>query len=187
MNCPNCGRELAEGEICICANSSEPEVEQNTNTYQEPQQAEPVGAYYNPNASYQGYYNPPINNEQQSNQQYYAPEYQQNPQYYVPNQKPPVRTDYPEGYKIKKKYVAVLLGAFLGVFGIHNFYLGNSTKAIAQLLLSTVGAVIIVGPIASLVWSLVETVLILTEDIDADANNFKIQTFEESLAEKLNK
>ena len=42
------------------------------------------------------------------------------------------RTDYPEGYKIKKKYVAVILAFTFGWLGIHNFYLGNKTKAIVK-------------------------------------------------------
>ena len=181
MNCPNCGKELAEGEICTCTaeNNAAPEA----NIPKEPEYQPSAGAYYSPNVNQQSYYQPvpPVNS--------YEPGYQQppQPQYYVPELKPPARTDYPEGYAIKKKYIAVLLGFILGTLGIHNFYLGNTSKAIAQLLLTTVGAIIVVGPVISLVWSLVETVLLFTENIDADANNFKIQTFEESLAEKLNK
>lgn len=176
MNCPNCNRELAEGEICVCTNAQATENAQ-------PQQ--PVGAYYIPNPQ-----------PQPQPQTYYQPPYQQagfegyqnnqpQPQFYQPEVKEPAKTDYPEGYKIKKKYVAIILGATLGMLGIHNFYLGNSTKAIAQLLLTTLGAMIVVGPVVSLVWSLVETVLILTEDMDADSQNYKIMTLEESIARKL--
>ncbi|MBQ9227422.1 MAG: TM2 domain-containing protein [Eubacterium sp.] len=83
---------------------------------------------------------------------------------------------------MKKKYVAVLLGATLGALGIHNFYLGNQSKAIAQLLICLVGSLLFgLGAVAASVWALIETVQLLTEDIDKDANGFKIMTFEESL------
>ncbi len=36
----------------------------------------------------------------------------------------------------KSKMAAGLLGIFLGAFGVHNFYLGYTGKAIAQLLIS---------------------------------------------------
>ena len=38
--------------------------------------------------------------------------------------------------KPKSKIVAGLLGIFLGAIGVHNFYLGYTGKAIAQLLIS---------------------------------------------------
>lgn len=187
MNCPNCNRELAEGEICVCTKTDATPIENE-------QPAQPVGAYYIPNPNPQAqqtYYQPPqqpeYNGYQPPQQQGYYNPYQQQPQpqYYAPEPKKPASTEYPEGYKIKKKYVTVLLGFFLGAFGIHNFYLGYSSKAIAQLLLSTVGAIFVIGPVVSLIWSLVETVLILTENMDADAENYKIMTFEESLARTL--
>lgn len=39
----------------------------------------------------------------------------------------------------KSKLVAGLLGIFLGGFGVHNFYLGYTGKAVTQLVLSIVG------------------------------------------------
>lgn len=171
--CPNCGKELAEGEICACANQpveqpapqTEPQPE-----YTAPQpEAAPQPEYYAPQ---QEYYDP-------AQQQYGAPFYAAP----VAPSKPAARTDYPEGYKIKKKYVAVLLGYCLGVFGIHNFYLGNKNKGLAQVLLTTVGSIFTFGfsAVAVAIWSIVETTLILTEDINADANGFKIKTLEELL------
>lgn len=168
MNCPNCGRVLAEGEVCQCMNQNYNQDAQ-ANTYAQPQYAQ-QGEYYNPGFT---------------GAAYTAPTYDPNAQqpYYTPDMMAqPARTDYPAGYKIKKKYVAVLLGAFLGGLGIHNFYLGNSSKAIAQLLLTTVGSLFVfLGPIAASIWALVETVQLLTETIDRDANGYKIQTFEEAL------
>lgn len=40
------------------------------------------------------------------------------------------------GYAQKSKIVAGLLGLFLGTLGVHNFYLGYTGKAVAQLLLT---------------------------------------------------
>ena len=37
----------------------------------------------------------------------------------------------------KSKIAAGLLGIFLGTFGVHNFYLGNTGKAVAQLLFAS--------------------------------------------------
>lgn len=66
---------------------------------------------------------------------------------------------------------------------MHNFYLGNSSKGVAQILLSTLGALLFgLGPIAVAIWAVVETTLLLTEKINADANNYKIMTFAEELA-----
>lgn len=42
----------------------------------------------------------------------------------------------PAGYPQKSKMAAGLLGIFLGGLGVHNFYLGYTGKAVAQLLIS---------------------------------------------------
>ncbi|MEJ5998789.1 TM2 domain-containing protein [Corynebacterium sp. H130] len=67
----------------------------------------------------------------------------------------------------KTKVVAALLAFFLGAFGAHNFYLGSSGKAIAQLMLFLFGAFtslfiigfFILGALET--WVLIEFVLIL--------------------------
>lgn len=71
----------------------------------------------------------------------------------------------------KSKLVAGLLGIFLGSLGIHNFYLGYTTKAVIQLVVSLVGGAITCG-IATLgieIWALVEGIMILTGKINVDA------------------
>ena len=68
----------------------------------------------------------------------------------------------------KSKMVAGLLGIFLGVFGAHNFYLGYTGKAIAQLLITIL--LCCFGPIISFVWSLIEAIMILTGSISKDAS-----------------
>ena len=56
------------------------------------------------------------------------------------------------GYAQKSKIVAGLLGLFLGTLGVHNFYLGYTGKAVAQLLLTLIGWIILIGPIISGIW-----------------------------------
>lgn len=71
----------------------------------------------------------------------------------------------------KSKMAAGLLGIFLGSFGVHNFYLGNTGKAIGQLLLTLIGWIACgMGPLAAWVWGLVEGIMILTGKIDTDAD-----------------
>ena len=48
-----------------------------------------------------------------------------------------------------------------GCFGVHNFYLGNTGKAVAQLLLTVIGWILIIGPAVAGIWGLVEGILIL--------------------------
>lgn len=80
-------------------------------------------------------------------------------------------TDIPDGRR--SKIIAALLAFFLGSLGIHNFYLGYNTKGTWQLILTLVGWIIIVGPIISGIWALVEFVQILTGSIN-DANGNKL-------------
>ena len=65
------------------------------------------------------------------------------------------------------KLAAGLLGIFLGSLGIHNFYLGFTGKAVAQLLLTVLscGALSIVSGI----WGLVEGIMYLTGNKNTDA------------------
>lgn len=71
----------------------------------------------------------------------------------------------------KSKLAAGLLGIFLGCLGVHNFYLGYTSKAIAQLLLTLIGWILcFTGPIIAAIWGLIEGILILTGSINLDAN-----------------
>ena len=56
----------------------------------------------------------------------------------------------------KSRVAFILLGFFLGGFGIHNFYAGYVGKGIAQLLITLLGAWLIVPWIAVGIWILVE-------------------------------
>lgn len=99
--------------------------------------------------------------QQPAQPQYTQPAYNQPPiyaqqAYYQAAQQQPGY-----GYAQKSKIVAGLLGLFLGTLGIHNFYLGYTGKAVAQLLLTLIGWIILIGPIISGIWALIEAILIL--------------------------
>ena len=66
----------------------------------------------------------------------------------------------------KSKVAAGLLGIFLGCFGAHNFYLGYTGKAVAQLLITilTLGF----GSVITGIWSLIEAILILSSSTGSD-------------------
>lgn len=190
MNCPNCGRELAEGEVCNCVPTEAVNPAPETAPTQEitpeaapvaeqsqPQYAPAPEQQYAP--TQQTYYVPPVAAAPEAN--YY------NPQQPMPPMQPVVaRTDYPEGYKIKKKLVAVILAVTLGPLGIHNFYLGNNNKALAQLLICMIGSLLAgIGLVVSWTWALIEAVMIFTEKSDMDANGYKLMTLEESIAKAI--
>lgn len=109
----------------------------------QPQYGPPVGDQGTPN----GYYG----SQQGSAQQ--GPAYAQQPGY------SPYRQ--PMAMSSKSKIAAGLLGIFLGGLGVHNFYLGNTGKAVVQLLLTLVGWIVVVGPMISGIWGLVEGIMIL--------------------------
>lgn len=64
----------------------------------------------------------------------------------------------------KSSVVAGLLGIFLGVYGVHNFYLGYTGKAVAQLIL---GVLLVTCPISA-IWGLIEGIMLLTGAINVD-------------------
>ena len=70
----------------------------------------------------------------------------------------------------KSKMAAGLLGIFLGGLGIHRFYLGYNTIAVAQLVLGLAGILTCgITSIAAAIWGLVEGIMILTGNINQDA------------------
>ena len=68
----------------------------------------------------------------------------------------------------KNKVVAGLLGIFLGGFGVHNFYLGYTGKAVAQLLITVLSCGVL--SFVSALWGLIEGIMILVGSINVDAN-----------------
>ncbi len=80
-------------------------------------------------------------------------------------------------YEQKSKLIAGLLGIFLGSLGIHNFYLGYNNKAVAQLLITIIGSFITCGTaaVATAIWGFIEGILILTGNINTDANGIDLK------------
>lgn len=68
----------------------------------------------------------------------------------------------------KSKMVAGILGILLGSLGVHNFYLGYTGKAVAQLLIALLTCGI--GAAATGIWGLIEGIMILTGSINVDGN-----------------
>lgn len=72
------------------------------------------------------------------------------------------------GSDSKSKLVAGLLGIFLGAWGVHNFYLGFTRKAVIQIIVT-----IVTCGIGSL-WGLIEGILILCGNINTDAKGNRL-------------
>ena len=75
--------------------------------------------------------------------------------------------------KGKSKIAAGLFGIFFGALGVHNFYLGYTGKAVAQLLITLLTFGIL--SFVSAIWGLIEGILILTGDIDKDAKGIALR------------
>ena len=69
----------------------------------------------------------------------------------------------------KSKMAAGLLGIFLGAWGVHNFYLGNTGRAIAQIIVT------IVTCGAGALWGLIEGIMILCGSIKTDAKGVPLK------------
>lgn len=94
----------------------------------------------------------------------------------APQQAGPVNYGAPVGYAPKSSLAAGLLGIFLGSLGIHNFYLGYTGKAVAQLLLTLIGGWFFgLGALAAQIWGLVEGIMILTGSINVDGHGCPIR------------
>ena len=76
----------------------------------------------------------------------------------------------------KSKVAAGLFGILLGQFGVHNFYLGYTGKAVAQLLMAIFGILTSYFGIglflmaAAGIWGLIEGIIILSSPEYCDAN-----------------
>ncbi|MFZ9913822.1 MAG: zinc-ribbon domain and TM2 domain-containing protein [Phycisphaerales bacterium] len=79
----------------------------------------------------------------------------------------------PVGVEQKSKIAAGVLGILVGWLGVHNFYLGFTGKAVAQLLLTilTCGY----GGMISGIWGLIEGIMILTGGISRDARGVPLK------------
>mgnify|MGYP001745199592 CR=1 FL=1 len=85
------------------------------------------------------------------------PGYNAPPGYSAPPGYGPVPAYGPPGYPSKSKVAAGILALFLGTLGIHNFYLGYTTRGIIQLVLT----ITLVGAPISAIWALIEFIMII--------------------------
>lgn len=79
----------------------------------------------------------------------------------------------------KSKMVAGILGIFLGYLGIHNFYLGYTSKGVLQLLGMTVGWITFgLIPFIVWIWAFIESIMILVSSPGSkwhkDANGLEL-------------
>lgn len=77
-----------------------------------------------------------------------------------------------ESIKHKSKVAAGILGILFGGFGVHNFYLGYTGKAVAQLLITVLSCFLL--SLVSAIWGFIEGILILTDSINEDANGNRL-------------
>lgn len=73
----------------------------------------------------------------------------------------------------KSKIAAGLLGIFLGCLGVHNFYLGYTAKAVAQLLITLLSFGVF--SFIPAIWGLVEGIMILTGSINVDGKGVQLK------------
>lgn len=76
-------------------------------------------------------------------------------------------------YGTKSKIAAGLFGILLGAFGVHNFYLGYTGKAVAQLLITVLSCGIL--SFVSAIWGLVEGIIILSSREYCDAKGYLLR------------
>jgi TM2 domain-containing membrane protein YozV len=63
----------------------------------------------------------------------------------------------------RERVAYVLLGVFLGLLGVHNFYAGYTGRAVAQLLVTLLVGWLVVPLLAVAIWNVVEVVTV-TQD-----------------------
>ncbi len=73
------------------------------------------------------------------------------------------------GAEQKSKMTAGILGILLGSIGIHNFYLGNNSRGVLQIVLTLVTC----G--AAGLWGFIEGIMILCGSIKTDANGVPLK------------
>ncbi len=175
--CPSCGTPVEAVPQTENTASTEPEVQAQQQPYQEQPYQEQ--AYQQQTYQQQPYQQQTYQQQTYQQQSYQQQPYQQQPYQQQSYQQPYQQTGYQPpvytpnvGGEAKSKIAAGLLGIFLGCLGVHNFYLGFTGKAIAQLLISVLscGALAVV----SAIWGLIEGILILVGNISTDARGIPL-------------
>ena len=67
----------------------------------------------------------------------------------------------------KSRGIFIILGLFLGCLGLHNFYAGYHGRGAAQLIITCLLGVFVIGLVITVLWSLVE---IISVSIDANGD-----------------
>ena len=155
--CPYCGLPFTAVE----AENEQP---------QQPQQEQQAPEQPNQNVNNQNN----VNYQQQNNgyNNGYNGGYAQQMNYY-----PPVSGYTPAPRPQRSAYIAALLAIFGGIFGLHNFYLDNSKRAVTQLVVSIAGLVLTFGiaTVAMEVWAVTEALKILKGEINTDGTGAMIK------------
>ncbi|MGN1227158.1 MAG: NINE protein [Christensenellales bacterium] len=74
----------------------------------------------------------------------------------------------------KSQVIATILSLFLGIFGIHNFYLGKVGKGILQLILT----ITVFGAVITTIWAFVEFLKIIdSRGTDKQGNKLRPPVF----------
>lgn len=74
-------------------------------------------------------------------------------------------------YYLKSRIAAALLAFLFGVFGVHSFYLGNTGKGVAQLLITLLGSFLCgIGPIVSLIWAYHDGIQLFKDAVPTDGH-----------------
>ena len=97
----------------------------------------------------------------------YQPQGQQ-PMYNPPQYQPQAGIDPPPGYTQRSRMAAGGLAILLGTYGVHSFYLGNTSRGLMQLLISLLTCGF--GAIFIMIWGILEGVKLLDGRINTDAN-----------------
>lgn len=96
----------------------------------------------------------------------------QQPMYNPPQYQPQAGMEPPPGYIQKSRIAAGILAIVLGTYGVHSFYLGNTSRGLMQLLISILGSVLTCGlsAIAMAIWGILDGIKLLDGRINTDAN-----------------
>lgn len=92
----------------------------------------------------------------------------QQPMYNPPQYQPQSGMEPPSGYPQRSRTAAGVLAILLGMYGVHSFYLGNTSRGLMQLLISLLTCGI--GAIVIAIWGILDGIKILDGRINTDAN-----------------
>ena len=73
---------------------------------------------------------------------------------------------YSGGTGEKNKMIAFLLALFLGVWGIHKFYLGYNNQGIIMLVCGTIGWFLLIPPVVMAIIALIEAIMYISKSDD---------------------